>query len=55
MPIIYGTELNKKMLAHHQTIINALEAGDGDLAETISRDHVKLNIDLILNSFEGKR
>lgn len=54
VPIIYETELNNKMLAHHQAIISALATGNGDLAEEISRDHVKLNMEFILNAFEGK-
>lgn len=46
VPILYGVELNQKMLAHHDEIIDALTAGDGDLAETISRQHVQWHMEL---------
>lgn len=46
VPILYGVDLNQKMLAHHDEIIDALVTGDGDLAETISRQHVQSHMEL---------
>lgn len=50
VPIVYETGLNAVMLAHHDAIIDAIQAGDGDRAEAISRDHIKVNMDLVLAS-----
>lgn len=53
VPILYGVELNQKMLAQHSAVVDALEAGDGDLAESISRDHVQLHKEVIGKSLEA--
>jgi DNA-binding GntR family transcriptional regulator len=54
VPIVYGTELNQIMLAHHDGIIAAIEKGDSDLAEQISRQHVQTHMELIYKSLQAK-
>ncbi len=54
VPIVYETELNAVMLAQHDAIIDAIQAGDGDRAEAISRDHIQVNIDLVQASLAAR-
>ncbi|GAP12646.1 transcriptional regulator [Longilinea arvoryzae] len=55
VPIVYETELNAVMLAQHDEIIDAIQAGDGDRAEAISRNHIQVNIDLVQASLAASR
>jgi DNA-binding GntR family transcriptional regulator len=54
MPVTFGPEVDQKIHEQHLALIEAIAARDGDRAETIARNHVQLNMKIILESLGMK-
>jgi DNA-binding GntR family transcriptional regulator len=54
VPVVFGPENDRKIHAHHRTLIDALTAGDGEKAESIVRGHIQLTMEIVLDALDMK-
>lgn len=52
VPVIFSAEEDRMVAAQHRELIAALESGDGDEAERIAREHVRLTINVVLGELK---
>jgi GntR family transcriptional regulator, rspAB operon transcriptional repressor len=50
VPVVFTPEIDQKIHRQHRGLVNAIAEGNGDEAEAIARDHVRITIDVVLGA-----